>query len=432
MDDAEGDDLWIASSDAHVVQAAKNQFMRDWDAAVLANDRLNELEKGEEIEESRIIKNNDEAIRIYKWVAKSATKEVMYLLPSARALIRVFSSGIINYLGEASKKGAKVRILCPVNNENLGIVGKIRESSSSIEIRDHEPLFTTVLISDRKHVFTSELRNDTAFDLRSALSFSKYSNSVPTVQSYITLFESLWRQKQLYEQLKEMDKIKEEFINVAAHELRTPILPLLLTAESLADEVTDKRLKERIDIIARNARRLNRLTNDILDISRIESNSFVLQKEKVDLGKLLADAVRDARHRAISKPDLKIELDLHLPTTNLEILIDSQRINQVLTNLLENSINFTDSGSITVVVSQSGDLKDAIEVKIKDTGKGIDESIRDKLFQKFVTKSNRQKGTGIGLFLCKKIIEAHGGTIHGENNSDGGATFSFTLPVISV
>jgi signal transduction histidine kinase len=100
--------------------------------------------------------------------------------------------------------------------------------------------------------------------------------------------------------------------------------------------------------------------------------------------------------------------------------------------LLENSINFTDSGSITVVVSQSGDLKDVIEVKIKDTGKGIDESIRDKLFQKFVTKSNRQKGTGIGLFLCKKIIEAHGGTIHGENNSDGGATFSFKLPVISV
>jgi signal transduction histidine kinase len=238
----------------------------------------------------------------------------------------------------------------------------------------------------------------------------------------VTDFEKMKRD------LKEKDRLKEEFINIAAHELRTPVLPIILTSEDLADEI-DAGKSDKVNIILRNAKRLKKLTDDILDASRIESNTFKLNKSETSLVSLARNIASDAKSRVHAGQKVDITFQSELPE-NYAILLDQEKIRQVITNLLNNAIDFTDSGTIALGLQETGSSEKSVEVKVVDTGKGIDESVKDRLFQKFVTKSNKAKGTGLGLYLCKAIVEAHGGRIRGENNAGGkGATFAFTLPV---
>jgi signal transduction histidine kinase len=230
-----------------------------------------------------------------------------------------------------------------------------------------------------------------------------------------------------YERLTEQDKIKDEFINIAAHELRTPVLPIILSAEGLSEDIgTDN---NKIEIILRNAKRINKLTNDILDVSRIKSNTFRLQKDRISVKKLIEESIQDVLFKmAVNKnPNLKIAFESRLPEGNDEIVADRGRLYQVLANLLDNAVNFTDQGTITVTIQQAKN-PGFIEVMVADTGKGIDPAIRPKLFGKFVTKTQKAKGTGLGLYLCKAIVEAHGGKIWAEDNIGMGAVFAFTLP----
>jgi len=229
--------------------------------------------------------------------------------------------------------------------------------------------------------------------------------------------------EQANEELRNIDKIKDEFINVAAHELRTPVVPIILNAEELAEDLKDD---IRVNVILRNARRITRLANDILDVSRIESNTFKVNKTVVNMVTMIQSAIEDANARIPEGKQLKIVLESKLSAEEENTLVDGGRIDQVLSNLLENAVNFTESGQITVVAEKKG--RD-LHVGIRDTGKGIDAAIQDKLFQKFVTKSDRAKGTGLGLYLSKAIVEAHGGKMWAGNNKGAkGATFSFTLP----
>lgn len=228
-----------------------------------------------------------------------------------------------------------------------------------------------------------------------------------------------------YDRLKEQDVIKDEFINIAAHELRTPVLPIVLSAENLADSMPEN---ENIKIILRNANRITKLTNDILDVSRIESNTLKLQKQKANIRKLAEEVILDARYKISADQKVELALESSVAPAMEDLFIDKSRINQVLVNLVDNAINFTEVGIIRVLISPGGD--DRVKVSVIDQGKGIDPVIKQKLFGKFVSKSDRAKGTGLGLYLSKAIVEAHGGTISGENNVDGkGATFSFTLPI---
>ncbi|MEW6605222.1 MAG: HAMP domain-containing sensor histidine kinase, partial [Thermoproteota archaeon] len=185
----------------------------------------------------------------------------------------------------------------------------------------------------------------------------------------------------------------------------------------------------KIEIILRNAKRINKLTNDILDVSRIKSNTFRLQKERINLKKLIEESIQDVLFKMAENknPNLKIAFESKLPEGKDEIVADRGRLNQVLANLLDNAVNFTDKGMITVTLQHGRDLG-FIEVSVADTGKGIDPAIRPRLFEKFVTKSEKAKGTGLGLYLCKAIVEAHGGKIWADDNVGRGAVFAFTLP----
>ncbi|MGI0020291.1 MAG: sensor histidine kinase [Nitrososphaera sp.] len=217
------------------------------------------------------------------------------------------------------------------------------------------------------------------------------------------------------EELQIRDTLQQEFVNIAAHELRTPVLPIVLSAESLAETMPEN---ESVKIILRNATRMTKLTNDILDVSRIESRSLKIKKEELGLDELLSPLVRDYGALLAEK-----EVALSYEPARIRVTADRSRLTQVFTNLLDNASYFTTKGRISVTVQkQAGE----VAVAISDTGRGIDPEILPKLFTKFATKS--EKGTGLGLYICKAIVEAHGGRMWAENNPGGGATFHFTLP----
>jgi len=229
-----------------------------------------------------------------------------------------------------------------------------------------------------------------------------------------------------YQELEKHDKLQSEFINIAAHELRTPIQPLLGVADMLeitmkdADKIEVSRPE--IEMIIRNAKRLERLSFDILEVSKIESNSLKLNKEDMDLNRKILHVVEDAKSFIPAGKQVRIISDLREP---LSIYADKSRLFEVISNLIRNAIRFTETGTITIRAERLDD-GNAI-VTVRDTGSGIDSEILPRLFTKFASKSD--SGTGLGLFICKSIVEAHGGKIWGENNSDGiGATFAFTLP----
>lgn len=272
-----------------------------------------------------------------------------------------------------------------------------------------------------------ETKDDDAESAHLAVGYSLYSNNSTTAQSFASIFESIWKHSELYGKLQEVDALKEEFIGIAAHELRNPVLPIILAAEELAEEWGPANSKLRV--IVRNAKRLNRLTNTILDITRIGGNTFRLQKERANIARLVEEAVQDA---AATMPEgksraVQIRFDIN-PDIEQEVVLDKERTRQVLANLLDNAIKFTEHGTITVNVCKSVKYPGQLEVSVADTGRGIDESIKGRLFEKFVTKSEKLKGTGLGLYLSKAIVEAHGGKIWAENNKGGhGATFTFTI-----
>ena len=230
------------------------------------------------------------------------------------------------------------------------------------------------------------------------------------------------------EELKSLDRLKDEFINIAAHELRTPIQPILNVTETIRSEIKEPQQLELLDIVVRNAKRLKKLTENVLDISRIESQSLKLNKERFNLNDLIVNVVQDYRNQF--KKDDNIDL-LYDSKKNINFIVeaDMQRMSQVISNLLDNSIKFTKHGTVSITLGKKKeDSQQEVLVSVKDSGLGIHSDILPRLFSKFSTKA--EKGTGLGLFISKNIVEAHGGKMWGENNVDGnGAKFSFTLPL---
>jgi signal transduction histidine kinase len=327
---------------------------------------------------------------------------------------------------EEDKKEKIVRILKETNYK--------QQKSNKIEIRFIESQLQTtisILIVDNKYSLAVELKDDTKDTTIEAIGLATYSNSKSTVLSYVSMFETLWLQTELYDRLKLQDKIQREFINVAAHELRTPIQPIIAITDIIYSRSKEDREKqELLEIIMRNAKRLKRLTDDILDIAKIESQYLQIQKEWFSLEDVISSLVY--QHKAnLKEKENDINLNFIIEEKNLFIKADKGRIIQVIDNLLCNAIKFTEGkagGSITITARRTED-DSSIIVITKDTGIGIDKEILSRLFTKFATKSD--KGTGLGLYISKKIVEAHDGKIWGKNNdfTGIGSEFGFILPI---
>jgi signal transduction histidine kinase len=266
-----------------------------------------------------------------------------------------------------------------------------------------------------------------------------FNSMVKSLKNYIKKQNELTKElENANEELKHQDQLKDEFINVAAHELRTPIQPILGLSEVLqwvrarnsnSDTAMNRGEEEKLlEVIVRNSKRLQQLTDDILDVTKIESRSLFLKKVKFNLKEMILEVLTDYEQKIKNRNNITLSHKFQDKDGNI-IEADRSRLCQVVNNLLSNAFKFTGEGNITVTVGRDISGSDII-VKIRDTGTGIHPDMLPKLFTKFATKS-QTGGTGLGLFISKGIIERHGGRIWAENNNDGdkGATFAFSLPI---
>ena len=447
-----------------------------WNKTISAEEKIREIEQGLEPDIIEVIQNPAKTAKLYLDLIKNAAREILLIFPTTNAITRQNSVGALQLLKQAAEQNkVNVRLLMPSigdsDNNRMALSNPDYTSKNSVtdysnikrlllsdalsnnidirHIKKASETKATILIVDRRYSLVIELRDDNESSFEQAIGFSTYSTSRPGVLSYISIFESLWVQTELYEQLRQSnehlalaneqlkihDRMQREFINIASHEMKTPTQAILGMSGLL--KYYPKRRDELIEIIQRNAKRLQALTSDILDVTRIESQTLKLEKERFNIFDLVSEVVDDHRERIKDSRNKNIELSYDSDEEGkrrIFVEADRGRITQVLTNLLNNALKFTDEGQITVSTYQnndSNDNKDKVTVRVVDTGSGIDNGIYPKIFSKFATKSHQ--GTGLGLFISKSIIEAHGGRIWAKNNADGrGATFIFTIPIIDV
>jgi two-component system sensor histidine kinase VicK len=420
----------IYSNVKEIIEHQKYVFETLWSKTVSAEQRIREIEEGNEPEFFDVIIDNVKASQVLNDMTKSVKKEALILLPNDKALVRIDRLGIVDSLLKASGNGATVKIICPLTEENSMIQKKISESSPDIRILDSNISSYGMYIIDRERFLRAELKKPGADNFSDAIGLVVYSNRRITVDSFQSIFELLWNEHTLIEELKKADRMQKEFIGIAAHELKTPIQAILGMSGLL--KYYPERTDEVIEVIRRNAVRLKRLSTNILDVTRIESQTLKLDKERFNIRDLIPNIIEDYKERIQNNTNGKVRLiydnDGSINNHPIVIEADKERIVQIISNLLSNSIQFTSEGYISLEMATKV-VDNEVTVTIRDTGIGINPEIMSRLFSKFVTRS--QQGTGLGLFISKNIIEAHGGKIWAENNVlDGrGTTFSFTLPL---
>jgi signal transduction histidine kinase len=414
-------------------------FNELWRDAIDARERILSIEQGIEPEFFEVINDREKANQILVDLAKSVKKEALFLLPNDKAIIRVDRLGIVDHLIRASQNAAIIKIICPLSEQNSSVVKKISDHAPTIKVLNGKDSSHGMFVVDNEKFFRAELIEPQAETFSEAIGFGVYSNSRRSVESFKSFFELLWNERILNEELKNTETMQQEFISVAAHELRNPIQPILALSAILRSKAEGdiKQYRELLDVIYRSAKRLQQLTEDILDVAKIESQTLNLNKSHFNLKEVMLNTIADFKTQLKSEgKDTKVKLDYISKEEDIFVYGDPGRITQVIYNFLSNAIKFTDEGVITVSMKRYEDNNHAtnnnnqrtVVVSVQDTGKGIDPTVKDRLFEKFSTKS--EKGLGLGLYISKKIIETHDGKIWAENNADGkkGATFYFILP----
>jgi len=505
----------LSIPDISVIKYYKSIFEDLWNEGLDARIKIRDMRSNLNADEgfTELIENPYKTQQLLIHHIQKATKEILIILPSINAFFRYRKIGIFSILEkkllnininnnisneEENSNKLLVKILTPTNNKlekcitNIyNRIKKINKKKENIEFRRVESLSeinTACIIIDKKDLLVIELKDDSKNNFLDAIGSSIYSNTPTTVFSYISIFDTLWTQTELYESIRiandelqstteelreslqilanvnqeltitneilnKHDRMQKEFINVAAHELRTPTQSIIGYCEMI-DAFPENTLKY-LEPVKRNAEKLYRLTEDILDVSRIESGTLKLEKSKFDLREIIVNLIEDLtakmkKEENIIKSnkeniDKKTNIQLIYPELSAQPLFvyaDKNRIQQVLSNLLNNALKFTDNGVITINTEKFVDTinnnanneeKEFVSITIKDTGKGIDPEVLPRLFEKFATKSD--KGTGLGLYISKNIIDAHGGRIWGQDNNKygkNGAEFGFTLPLHNI
>jgi two-component system, OmpR family, sensor histidine kinase VicK len=437
----------LISNEPTYIKHFNSIFEGLWKYGMNASDRIRDIEQGISSEDIEIIHNAVEIQNKRYELVKSAKNEILIIFSTPNAFHRQERAGSMELLNESVTRGVRVRILTPTDDLiDKQILELKQKKGKTVEIakRNIEELSESkisMLLVDRKFSLAVELKDDTKETSAEATGLATYSNSKATVLSYVSIFESLWLETELYEklelsnkklaianeQLETHDRMQKEFINIAAHELRSPIQPVLALSDILRTKLKDEEQIELLNIITRNAKRLQRLAEDILDVTKIESQTLILKKELFNLDEIIVQCIQDRRiQMAKAHENIKI---IYEPTEpEISVQADRGRLTQVIFNLLDNALKFTEDGTIRINLEKEKGSQDVI-LSVKDTGTGIDSQILPTLFSKFAAKSE-SGGTGLGLFIAKSIIEAHGGRIWAENNADGmGATFSISLRI---
>jgi signal transduction histidine kinase len=499
--------------DPSLIKYYKSTFEQLWNESLDAKIKINDLRSNLSREEegfTELIENPYKTQQLLIRHVQKAAKEILIILPSVNAFLRYEKIEIFrilekkllhnNYNNTNSNKKNRnklvVKILTPANNklekDITSIYNRIKNTDKqkgNIEFRRIESLSainTGCVIIDKKDLLVIELKDDFKDNFLEAIGSSIYSNTPTTVFSYISIFDTLWTETELYESIRtaneelqstteelreslqilakvnqeltvtneildKQDRMQKEFINIAAHELRTPTQSIVGYCEMI--DAFPENTEKYLEPVKRNAEKLYRLTEDILDVSRIESGTLRLEKSKFDLREIILNLIEDLtakmkKEYSVIKSnkedrDKNPHIQLIYPELSAEPLFvyaDKNRIQQVLSNLLGNALKFTEYGVITINTEKFIDTinnnentkeKEFVSIKIKDTGKGIDPEVLPRLFEKFATKSD--KGTGLGLYISKNIIDAHGGKIWGgDNNKSKKNGAEFALPLHNI
>ena len=421
-----------------------------WNNATTQHDKTTSLEVGLEAEEVKIISDASEVRKSYFNLIESAKFEISLIIATPNSLKRNYKEGIISKLIEASeKRDVNVYLAIPTyDNDKLHIdifqSGQL-EKNYKFQMKFIAPVTTqtdkiktTFLIVDKKFVFIKDVKDDIKDNFIEAVGYATLHNSKSRAESYNFIFDTVWRQADLYESLKEANKnllysyeklevhdaMEKEFVNLAAHELRTPSQSIIGYSEMLRD--SPERNKRYEEAILRNAERLHSLVTNMLNIARIESQTMKLNKTNFDLNTKVQNVIEDASQQNKLRAEDEVRIDFKL-TDKINIIADKEKIFQVFANLLSNALKFTNTGVINISVRRNEEADKAI-VTIRDSGSGIAPDIIPHLFSKFKTKS--EKGLGLGLYISKSIIDAHHGKIEAYNNPNSkGATFVVTLPL---
>lgn len=428
----------LTSNEGSYIKHFTSMFEQLWKEGVDARYRIKDIEEKVGIAEIEIIRNPIDSIARGWDMVKSARKEINVLFSSSNALKRQIAMGALPLLRNASEKQkVKIRMLLPSSDRSDQLIEETKSNVPNIDIRTISSSLETkisILIVDNKQCLILELKDDKQNTSHDAVGLATYSISPTIISSYLAIFESFWRQAELFEKMKEVEILEKDFINFAAHELRNPVQPIIGFSELLYSKIENQEHRRLLDEVILNARRLERLARVMLDVTRIENNSLILTKETVDTAKVVKDIVdsynQNLREKnAVNKSkNLEELMIIQNGVKDLEVTLDKVRITQVICNILDNALSFSHEGKIKVVLKkEKRNRQNFLLVRVKDTGPGIDPEILSKLFTKFASKSDM--GTGLGLFISKGIVEAHGGKIWAENNPNKGATFSFTLPI---
>ncbi|HZD81829.1 MAG TPA: HAMP domain-containing sensor histidine kinase, partial [Nitrososphaeraceae archaeon] len=415
----------VYSNIKEVIEHQQYVFDTLWNRSIAAGKRIKQIEEGAEPDKTEFILDTKVSITRALNIISSAQKEVLAIFATSRTFALAMGMGVSQIYRNAINSGAKISLLIPDGEGVEQIINEIKSTVPQVYVRIADKSLQTkitILVVDRRELMTWELKDDSIEDPYEAGGLATYSNNESIATSYATIFKSLWKQTELYEelktskeelettneQLKVHDKMQKEFINIAAHELRTPIQPILGLTEFVYSKIRDKNQRELLNAVIRNAKRLQQLTEDILDVTRIESKSLKLKNEVFALDELISYVVEDYRRQIQESGSSSNSSNIQLLYQPLEeiaaIEADKTRMAQVISNLLSNAIKFTKEGSILVKVEKEkvgkedrNKKEDVIVVSVKDTGMGIDSDIMPKLFTKFTTKTYH--GTGLGLFI---------------------------------
>jgi signal transduction histidine kinase len=440
----------IYNNDHGMVGLQNYVFENLWNNSVSHHDKSSSLEAGVDPEEVKILSDPIEIRKTYLSLIESAKSEISLIIATPNTLQRNYKGGIISMLVEASeKRNVTVNLVIPtydsdkiqddfLRTESIARNFKFKMKSIARVTTQTHKIKTTFLIVDKKSVFMIDVKDDNKDNFLEAVGYATFHTSKSRTESYNFIFDTIWRQADLYESLREAnrnliysyqkleehDAMEKEFINLAAHELRTPSQSIIGYSEMLKD--LPERNKQYEEAISRNAERLYSLVTNMLSIARIESQTMKLNKIIFDLNVKIENVIRDVSQQIELRKADKVRIDFR-PSGKINIIADKEKIFQVFANLLNNAIKFTNEGTINISVKEKEKTNEAV-VTIKDSGSGIDPEIIPHLFSKFKTMS--EKGLGLGLYISKNIVEAHHGKIEAHNNPNSeGATFVVTLPL---
>ena len=340
----------IYSNVKELINHQKYVFDTFWDKAIAAEQRIREIEEDIEPEIFDTITDHEIASRILVDLTKSVKKEALFFLPNAKSMLRIDKLGVVDYLIKASQKSDTtiIRLVCSFSVENSEIINKITENAPRIKVVNGIDLPYGMYIVDSERAFRVELKEPSADTFSEGIGIAVYSNRPSTVNFFKSVFELLWNQRMLNEQLKTNEKIQKEFINIASHEIRTPTQAIIGLSDLLPTH-PEKR-DDIIQGIRRNATRLQRLTNDILDVTRIESQTLQLNEELFNLNELISNILEDYKNQVNNTMVQLIYKNRKVENGSNSIFVegDKYRLSQVICNILDNAIRFTKEGTISI------------------------------------------------------------------------------------